>query len=78
MFKENNARRGFIEQDDFARMAAEAHLAGVWMRALLEVAYTYGWRRGELLGLKVRQVDLHARTTRLDPETTKTARAAKS
>ncbi|RZU39113.1 phage integrase family protein [Edaphobacter modestus] len=71
MFKENNARQGFVEQDEFARMAAEAHLDGLWMRALLEVAYTYGWRRGEMLGLQVRQVDLYARTIRLDPGTTK-------
>jgi integrase len=71
MFKENNARQGFVEQDEFTRMAAEAHLDGLWMRALLEVAYTYGWRRGEMLGLQVRQVDLHARTIRLDPGTTK-------
>jgi integrase len=71
MFKENNARQGFVEQDEFSRMAAEAHLDGLWMRALLEVAYTYGWRRGEMLGLQVRQVDLHARTIRLDPGTTK-------
>jgi integrase len=71
MFKENNARQGFVEQDDFERMAAEAHLDGLWMRALLEVAYTYGWRRGEMLGLQVRQVDLYARTIRLDPGTTK-------
>jgi integrase len=71
MFKENNARQGFVEQDEFSRMAAEAHLDGLWMRALIEVAYTYGWRRGEMLGLQVRQVDLHARTIRLDPGTTK-------
>jgi integrase len=71
MFKENNARQGFVEQDEFTRMAAEAHLDGLWMRALLEVAYTYGWRRGEMLGLQVRQVDLHARTIRLNPGTTK-------
>jgi integrase len=71
MFKENNARQGFVEQDEFTRMAAEAHLDGLWMRALLEVAYTYGWRRGEMLGLQVRQVDLQARTIRLDPGTTK-------
>jgi integrase len=71
MFKENNARQGFVEQDEFARMASEAHLDGLWMRALLEVAYTYGWRRGEMLGLQVRQVDLQARTIRLDPGTTK-------
>jgi integrase len=51
MFKENNARQGFV--------------------VLIEVAYTYGWRRGEMLGLQVRQVDLLARTIRLDPGTTK-------
>ena len=28
MFKENNARQGFVEQDDFTRMAAEAHMDG--------------------------------------------------
>ena len=71
MFKENNARHGFVGQDESTRMAAESHLDGLWMRALLEVAYTYGWRRGEMLGLQVRQVDLHARTIRLDPGTTK-------
>ena len=41
------------------------------MRALLEVAYTYGRRRGEMLGLQVRQVDLHSRAIRLEPGTTK-------
>jgi integrase len=71
VFKENNARQGFVEQDDFTRMAAEAHSDGLWMRALIEVAYTYGWRRGEMLSLQVRQVELHARTIRLDPGTTK-------
>jgi integrase len=71
MFKENNARQGFVEQDEFSRMAAQAHLDGLWMRVLLEVAYTYGWRRGEMLGLQVRQIDLHAHTIRLNPGTTK-------
>lgn len=66
MFKENNARQGFVEQDDFSRMASEAHLDGLWMRTLIEVAYTYGWRRGEILVLQVRQVDLCARTKPTD------------
>jgi site-specific recombinase XerD len=56
-----------VEQDGFTRMAAEAHLDGLWMRALIEVAYTYGWRRGEMLSLQVRQVDLHVRTICLNP-----------
>lgn len=72
MFSEkDNVRKGFIEQDAFERMAAEAAKEGLWLRALVEVAFTYGWRIGELLDLRVRQVDLRARTIRLDPGTTK-------
>ena len=36
-----------------------------------ECAYTFGWRKRELLKLEARQVDLHARIVRLDPGTTK-------
>ena len=71
MFRENNARQGFVEDADFSRMATEAAKDGLWMRTLLEVAYTYGWRRGEMLGLRVRQVDLLNRTIRLDVGSTK-------
>jgi integrase len=35
------------------------------------VAYTFGFRKGELLGLKVRQVNLKDRTIQLMPGTTK-------
>jgi integrase len=45
--------------------------------SFLELAYTYGWRRGELLGLRARQVNLHAGTIRLDAGTTKNRRAGK-
>lgn len=38
---------------------------------MFEVGYTFGWRSGELLDLRVRQVDLAANTLRLDPRTTK-------
>ncbi len=72
MFSEkDNVRKGFIEQEAFGRMAAEAAKDGLWLRALIEVAYTYGWRRGELVNLRVRHVDLRAHTIRLDPGTTK-------
>jgi integrase len=72
MFSEkDNVRKGFIEHDAFERMAVEASKEGLWLRALIEVAYTYGWRRGEMLDLRVRQVDLRARTIRLEPGTTK-------
>jgi site-specific recombinase XerD len=32
-------------------MADEAMKEGLWLRTLLEVAYTYGWRKGEIVGL---------------------------
>lgn len=67
--KEHNERQGFVEDAQFDRLAAVAK--ELWLRTFLELAYTYGWRRSELLGLRVRQVDLAARTIRLDPGSTK-------
>ena len=69
MLKEDNVRRGFVEDSEFSRLTAEAH--ELWLRALLEVGFTYGWRRSELLGLRVRQLNFDTRTIRLDPGTTK-------
>ena len=69
MLKENNTRTGFVEAESFARLAQEA--SQLWLWTFLELAYTYGWRRGELLGLRVRQVNLVERTIRLDAGTTK-------
>jgi integrase len=69
MLKENNVRRGFVEDADFAKLAANAN--ELWLRLFLELAFTYGWRKGELLGLRVRQVNLKNLTIRLDPGTTK-------
>jgi integrase len=69
MLKEDNVRRGFVEDADFDRLAAAA--TEPWLRTFLELAFTYGWRRGELLGLRVRQLNFAARTIRLDAGTTK-------
>jgi len=35
------------------------------------LAFTYGWRKSELLGLRVLQVNVATREVRLDPGTTK-------
>jgi integrase len=67
--KENNVRQGFVSPEQFAKLLA--HCPDQWLRAMLETAYNYGWRVSELLGLRVGQVDLVARTIRLDPGTTK-------
>jgi integrase len=64
-----NVRRGFIEQADFDRLRA---LTGVlWQRLFLEMAFQYGWRKQELLGLRVRQVNVRTGLIRLDVDTTK-------
>ena len=41
------------------------------LRAAIAIAYTYGWRKSEILSLERRQFDLKAGTLRLDPGTTK-------
>jgi integrase len=50
---------------------AETGKIGLWLRAMFEVGYTYGWRHEELLDLQVRQVNISAGTIRLEPGTTK-------
>ena len=43
----------------------------IWFQTLVEMGATYGWRVGELLKLKVDQIDLSNWTVRLHPGTTK-------
>jgi integrase len=67
--KENNVRQGFVTPEQYAKLVA--HCPDLWLRAMLETAYNYGWRLSELLNLRVCHVDLMARTIRLEPGTTK-------
>jgi integrase len=67
--QENNVRQGFITPEQFARLVARC--PDLWLRAMLETAYNYGWRVSELLNLRVGQLDLVSRTIRLEPGTTK-------
>ncbi len=67
--QENNVRQGFLDDSQYSKLVAA--VPELWFRGLLEVGSTYGWRIGELLSLRVRQVDLSARTIRLEPGTTK-------
>ena len=66
LLPENNKRMNFINDAVFDRMASEAAKEGLWLRALLEVAWKYGWRRSEMVGLRVQDVDLDRRALRLD------------
>lgn len=66
---ENNKRTGFIEDADFEKLTANC--SELWLRLFLEIAYSFGWRKSEILNLRVRHVSFAAQTIRLDPGTTK-------
>jgi integrase len=71
MYKENPARKGFLDDDQYTLLARQCNQEGLWFRALLTTAYSFAFRKGELLNLRVRQVDLGSRQIRLDAGTTK-------
>jgi integrase len=66
---ENNVRTGFADDDHCQKLLESC--PELWFRTLVECGRTYGWRISELLNLRVGQVDLAARTVRLEPGTTK-------
>ena len=68
MLKENNVRQGFM--GDLEQLALTEHMP-LWLAVLCETAYTYGWRKKELLGLQRPQVDLEAGNIHLHTGTTK-------
>lgn len=71
MLREDNARTGFVDDTGFQQLASQVPAGELWMRAFLELAYGYGWRRSELLELRVEQVDFALGKIRLEPGTTK-------
>jgi integrase len=71
MFSEKNVRIGFLADTDQAKLARECAVRGLWLRTAFAIGYTFGWRLSEILGLRVRQVDLADRTVRLEAGTTK-------
>jgi integrase len=71
MLKEDNVRTGFMDMKQHDSLARECAKVGLWLTAVFEVGYTYGWRHEEVLRLKVSQLDFFAKTIRLEPGTTK-------
>jgi integrase len=63
--EKGNERRGFVEEAQYRKLV-DATAGRLWLRGLLALAYTYGFRRGELLGnpksgtdaMRCEQVDL--------------------
>jgi integrase len=67
--REDNVRQGFLEDMQYTKLVE--HCPELWFRTILEVGRTYGWRSNELKTMRVKQVDLRARSIRLEPGTTK-------
>jgi integrase len=70
---ETNIRKEFLEDQAYDALAKACAEVGLYLRALLAAAVSLGWRRAELITLKVSHVNLFDRTIRLDPGTTKNA-----
>jgi integrase len=69
LLAEHNARQGFFEHSDLE--AVIRHLPAD-LRDFTRFAYLSGWRKGEIVSLKWRDVDRDARVIRLRPEASKT------
>src|ERR1039457_6256780 len=70
-YKESDARKGFLEDAQYTLLARECSKVGLWLRALLTTAYSFAFRKGALLSMRVKQVDLSTGTIRLEAGTTK-------
>jgi integrase len=70
---ESEGRKRFARVDEVRALisAAERHKRAPYLADLIRVAVNTGCRRGELLGLRWSQLDLEARTIRLDGGDTK-------
>ncbi len=69
MLRENNVRKGFLEQDQIDRICLALPES---LRPVVKFTFATGWRaRSEVLSLEWRSVDWVGRCVRLDPGTTK-------
>jgi integrase len=66
--READPRAGFVTRDQFT--AVRRHLPEE-LQTAMSVAYTFGWRKREVLNLQRRQYDVSAGVLRLDPGATK-------
>jgi len=66
-----NVRKGFLSDESYDKLADQTAKVGLWMRAIFEVAYQFGWRSEEVLNLKVERIRLVERSIRLERGETK-------
>jgi integrase len=72
---EDNVREGFPTDEQFEKLKTECAKEGLWLRAMLELAATFGWRKGSLLKMHAANVDLLNNTVRQEGSTTKSGEA---
>jgi integrase len=65
------ARDILLTDDQYVALGKACSKEGTWLRALLELGCGFGWRKGEILGLRVSQLDFTSRTVHLKVGTTK-------
>lgn len=68
LLREDNTRTGFFEHGDYLAML---EALPDYLKPVLSFGYLTGWRKSEIINLKWRQIDMEARTVRLDPGRTK-------
>jgi integrase len=68
--EESAPRQGFFEHAEY--LAVREHLTPAVYQDILDFAYYSGWRRGEVIGLTWREIDMAGSVIRLDPERSKT------
>lgn len=73
LLPEDNARREFLTDEAYPKLTQACSDVGLWLRALVAVAVGTGWRKGELLAMRVRHVDIKVRRVSLDADMTKNA-----
>lgn len=71
MLKESAPRQGFLTDATYDKLAEQCLKEGLWLRGMLAVGCNFGWRKGEVLNLQVRQLDFPGRLIRLDVGSTK-------
>jgi len=64
-------RKGFLEDDRYSKLATACAKIGLWLRAMFETGYQFGWRDEEVKKLRVHQVDLAEHIIRLEVGETK-------
>jgi integrase len=69
-------RRGFLDDTKYSALAAECGRRGLWLRTILAMGASFGFRKSEMRDMRVRQVDLQDRIITLEQTKNGEARVA--